>query len=86
MEKPRMNIKQLTVIRFRTCFRLSEFCISSKETPEINEMYPGTIGKTQGEINESNPNANAVKMLTLSNEFSSTEILQLQEKYDFISE
>src|SRR5436853_7367565 len=33
-------------------------------TPDISEIYPGTSGKTQGDRNESNPPAKAIKMLT----------------------
>jgi hypothetical protein len=33
---------------------------SAKVTPDINEIYPGTNGRTQGERNEINPAANAI--------------------------
>jgi hypothetical protein len=33
---------------------------SANETPDINETYPGTNGKTQGERKEINPAANAM--------------------------
>jgi hypothetical protein len=32
--------------------------------PEINDRYPGTIGRTQGEIKDKIPKRNAVNMLT----------------------
>jgi hypothetical protein len=66
IENPTMNMAQFAAIRFRNLERLSAFCISSNDTPEINDMYPGTMGRTHGETNESKPNANAVTRLTLS--------------------
>jgi len=37
---------------------------SAKETPDMNETYPGTNGKTQGDKNEINPAANAIYIET----------------------
>jgi len=36
--------------------------ISFKETPDINEIYAGTKGKTQGEIKDISPAAKAAKI------------------------
>jgi len=33
---------------------------SSKPIPETKERYPGTSGKTQGDVNETKPAANAI--------------------------
>jgi hypothetical protein len=38
--------------------------ISSRENPEINEIYPGIRGRTQGDKNEIKPAANAMYMET----------------------
>ena len=38
------------------------FCISCSETPDINEIYPGINGRTQGDKNEINPAPNAIVM------------------------
>jgi hypothetical protein len=37
---------------------------SVKETPDMNETYPGTNGKTQGDKNEINPATNAIYIET----------------------
>jgi hypothetical protein len=63
-EKPRTKNNALRSTRFRTAERLPELCISSNEMPEMNERYPGTIGRTQGEINDRIPKRNAVSMVT----------------------
>ncbi len=52
-EKPIIKNKELIIIVFIFCFLF--FSISSKDTPEIKEIYPGTRGKTQGETNEKRP-------------------------------
>jgi hypothetical protein len=52
-ENPRIKNKELIMMVFLFCF--SPFFISSKDIPEMKEIYPGTKGKTQGEINEKSP-------------------------------
>jgi hypothetical protein len=76
-----MKSNEFVAILFRTCDLFSEFCISSNETPEINERYPGTIGRTHGEMNESKPKMKAVKIPTFStlNPYSSPHQIQQQE-------
>src|ERR1051326_697852 len=66
-ENPAIKSAELSRIFFLTRERLSSFCISSKVTPEMKERYPGTMGNTQGEMKDSNPNANAVIIPTFSN-------------------
>ena len=38
--------------------------ISSIETPEMKEMYPGMSGRTQGDTNDRNPAAKAASSVT----------------------
>jgi len=52
-ENPRIKNKELIIMVLLFCF--SPFSISSKDIPEIKEIYPGTKGKTQGETNEKTP-------------------------------
>jgi hypothetical protein len=48
-----MNMNEF---RITERINLASVCFnSSTPAPEINETYPGTSGKTQGERNESNP-------------------------------
>jgi hypothetical protein len=35
--------------------------MSSNETPEMYEMYPGTSGRTHGEMNDRTPAKNAAR-------------------------
>jgi hypothetical protein len=37
--------------------------ISCRETPDINETYPGTRGRTHGDKNDKIPAANAIHMV-----------------------
>jgi len=46
-EKPRIKNKELIITLFLFC--LPPCSISSKDIPEIKEIYPGTKGRTQGE-------------------------------------
>lgn len=65
-EKPRIKNKVLRII-FLRAFDLSlVVSISFSDTPDINDIYPGTIGRTHGEMNDKNPNANAVMRLIFS--------------------
>jgi hypothetical protein len=48
---------------------------SAKETPDMNETYPGTNGSTQGDRNEINPAANAIYIET-SGMFSNSALFQ----------
>ena len=65
-EKPRIKKRVLRII-LRRAFDLSPVVsISFSDTPDIKDIYPGTIGRTQGDIKERNPNANAVKIPILS--------------------
>ncbi len=64
MVNPKIKTEELTRSE-----RLAEellLFISSNEKPEMNEIYPGIIGKTQGEINERRPKINAVSILMFS--------------------
>ena len=65
IENPRMKNTVRSKIWLRSLFFSDSFFITSSETPEINEIYPGTIGNTHGEINERNPNSKAVRIFTL---------------------
>ena len=65
-EKPRIKNSVLRII-LRRAFDLSPVVsISFSDTPDIKDIYPGTMGRTHGEMNDKNPNANAVKIPILS--------------------
>lgn len=66
MEKPIMKNKTFKRMRFRTAVLSAEVCISSKLTPEIKDKYPGTIGRTQGEMKDIKPAVNAARIPTFS--------------------
>ena len=42
----------------------------------MKEIYPGTIGRTHGEINDNKPNANAVSMLIFSTVMSYLDLFR----------
>jgi hypothetical protein len=65
---PPMKNNEFRIIERRAVRFCSMFFISSSETPEIKEMYPGTIGSTQGETKESNPKTKAVRIPTFCNQ------------------
>jgi len=60
-EKPRMKKIELSPTLFKILLFSSLSFISSTETPEINERYPGIRGKTQGEKKDMIPAKNAAK-------------------------
>lgn len=66
--KPAIKI----IVLISIALRAAESCcvISCRDFPEIKEIYPGMIGRTQGEINESKPKTNAVRMLIFSESMS----------------
>src|SRR5579863_25317 len=57
MPKPRLNMSELRITLGIN--PLPPRRNSSTPTPDINDTYPGTRGKTQGERNETSPAANA---------------------------
>jgi len=59
-EKPKVKKIVLITIRF-----LSFLISLSKEVPEIYEIYPGIIGRTQGDKKLINPAKNATDKLAL---------------------
>ena len=59
IEKPITKANVFTRILRVTALSRSSALSSSRETPEINDMYPGTSGSTQGERKEMIPAANA---------------------------
>lgn len=63
--KPLMNMSAPIITRSVVCCCRSPLRSSSIETPEMNEMYAGTKGKTQGEINEIKPAKSAAKYVIL---------------------
>ncbi len=68
IENPTTKNIELNIIMrlslLRNAVLLSFPVISSMETPDIKEIYPGTSGKTHGDRNEINPAANAMYMET----------------------
>jgi hypothetical protein len=54
---PRMNATEFSITLRKRC-PCCDFN-SSRPTPEIREIYPGTSGRTQGERKEINPAAKA---------------------------
>jgi hypothetical protein len=60
-ENPKIKAREAAMVFLRTSLR-SPCCRSSMDTPDINEIYAGTSGKTHGDKNESIPAANAVKI------------------------
>jgi hypothetical protein len=73
-ENPTMNNIEFRVTFLKSSERV--LCtISSKLYPLMNDKYPGTIGKTHGDIKEIIPNINAVRIFTLSNFSSSSSYM-----------
>ena len=56
-----MNKSELTIMTPRTRARSVSLVSSSRLRPVMYVTYEGTNGSTQGETNESNPAANAMK-------------------------
>src|SRR5437763_15090035 len=56
--KPTTKLSDLTMMPAISLRSLS-CCSSSMVAPEINDTYPGTSGKTQGDRNETVPATNA---------------------------
>jgi hypothetical protein len=63
-EKPTIKANDVMRVFRRTSSRFEAFCSSSTDTPDINEIYAGTSGRTQGERNESIPAKKAAKIET----------------------
>jgi len=61
IENPIIKTSEL-IITFDRVLALLSVVISCSETPDINEIYAGTRGSTQGEINDINPAAKAAKI------------------------
>jgi hypothetical protein len=64
MEKPQIKAPELSsTLAFSLLkkeFELLAVLISSRETPDIKDKYPGTSGRTHGDKNEIKPAANAI--------------------------
>ena len=68
-EKPRMKASDDMMTRLRTGAAIAAVPvprISSSDSPEMYERYPGIRGSTQGEMNESSPAPNAASSVTFS--------------------
>ena len=64
-EKPRIKLKAPVKIRYREALLLwSGELSSSKDNPDIKEIYPGTKGRRQGERKERTPAIKAAKKET----------------------
>jgi hypothetical protein len=68
MVNPQMKNNEFRIIERKANLFCSMSFISSSETPEIKEMYPGTIGSTQGDTKESKPKTKAVRIPTFCNQ------------------
>ena len=64
-EKPNIKNTEFKIMKYRFFFSLEVF-ISSRETPDMNEIYPGISGNIQGEKNEASPAKNALNIETFS--------------------
>src|SRR4051812_24590452 len=68
-EKPRMKASEEMITRLRTGAASATVPvprISSSESPEIYERYPGINGSTHGEMNDRSPAPNAARRVTFS--------------------
>jgi hypothetical protein len=77
IEKPRTKNNELNKVFKKNLFELWDSLSSSKDKPEMKEIYPGTRGKTQGERKERIPNKKEVNKPTFS---ISSNLLNLIKK------
>ena len=70
---PRTKNTELQPALFIKSFLSAPLESSSKDSPDMKEMYPGTKGKTQGDRKETTPATKAVHRLTWLVEFGGRE-------------